>query len=561
MLRSVRFVVLALLAAGALSGGPGQAENEGREDLDRATEAKLEASTLSDLSKVIELCQSALKKGLDEENARFAKQLLASTHFQRGENVSKTIFAASPPDPRWPQFRRLALTDLEKAVELDPKQPEAFFLIAQLNLLPDGDAKRAAEALDQSIALKFDDPRLRAKALALRAGLRKDAKKKLADLDEAVRIAPNSPVALRTRGLEYAKQGKPEKALADFQKAVKLDPDHAPTYEAQAMVLATLKKYDEALVSLDQAQQLDPNSIAPLMRRAQVHSLQSNFAAALHDLDQAVTMKPDNVVVLILRAEVHHELGQLDKALADADKALELKPQLKPARRLRVMLLADAGKLGAAVDDLEELLEDDPDDVTLRLQLAMFHHAQKKTKKAVELFSAILADDPKNGHALRGRADSLLGIGKHAEAIADYEKALKLCSEESGIYNNLAWVLATSPDDKLRNGRRAVKLATKACELTKYKKAHILSTLAAAYAETGGMNDAVKWAEKAVELGGPDKKEALTKELESYRAGKPWRELLSDEKQEDKKAEKKKERRKGIDPPPGGAQRPTFRHE
>ena len=46
-------------------------------------------------------------------------------------------------------------------------------------------------------------------------------------------------------------------------------------------------------------------------------------------------------------------------------------------------------------------------------------------------------------------------------------------------------MLATSPDAKLRNGRRAIELATRACELTKYKAAYILSTLAAAYAETG----------------------------------------------------------------------------
>jgi tetratricopeptide (TPR) repeat protein len=92
-----------------------------------------------------------------------------------------------------------------------------------------------------------------------------------------------------------------------------------------------------------------------------------------------------------------------------------------------------------------------------------------------------------------------LNYGKQAEAIADYEAVLKIQPEHSGVLNNLAWTLATSPDDKLRDGERAVKLATTACEETEFKQAHILSTLAAAYAEIGDFESAVQWATKAVE--------------------------------------------------------------
>ena len=91
--------------------------------------------------------------------------------------------------------------------------------------------------------------------------------------------------------------------------------------------------------------------------------------------------------------------------------------------------------------------------------------------------------------------------------------------------NNLAWVLATSPDESLRNGRRAIELATKACEVTDYKQPHILSTLAAGYAETGDFATAVEWSKKALELGEESQKEELAKELESYQSSKPWREL------------------------------------
>ncbi len=88
-------------------------------------------------------------------------------------------------------------------------------------------------------------------------------------------------------------------------------------------------------------------------------------------------------------------------------------------------------------------------------------------------------------------------------------------------------VLSTSPKDSVRNGKRSLELALKACELTEYKAAHILSTLASAYAETGDFEKARQWSGKAVELGTAEDNEQLDqlkKELESYKENKPWRE-------------------------------------
>ena len=142
----------------------------------------------------------------------------------------------------------------------------------------------------------------------------------------------------------------------------------------------------------------------------------------------------------------------------------------------------------------------------------------------------------------------MLNTGRQAEAIAYFEKAIKIEPKDDGILNNLAWVLATSPDAKLRNGRRAIQLATDACKLTEYKLPHILSTLAAAYAETGDFANAVKWSTKAIELADKEKedskegdketKEALKKELENYKAKKPTRELMAEGKGD--KGEQKK---------------------
>ena len=67
-------------------------------------------------------------------------------------------------------------------------------------------------------------------------------------------------------------------------------------------------------------------------------------------------------------------------------------------------------------------------------------------------------------------------------------------------FSTISLVLATSPEDKLRDGKRAVELATKAAEVSDFQTPHVLSTLAAAYAETGDFDTAKKWSAKSIEL-------------------------------------------------------------
>ena len=67
------------------------------------------------------------------------------------------------------------------------------------------------------------------------------------------------------------------------------------------------------------------------------------------------------------------------------------------------------------------------------------------------------------------------------------------------------------PGEDLRDGKAAVKCATKACELTNWKNANCINTLAAAYAEIGRFEDAVATPQKAIDL-------ALEDDLADYQS-------------------------------------------
>ncbi|HZR20618.1 MAG TPA: fused MFS/spermidine synthase [Verrucomicrobiae bacterium] len=115
---------------------------------------------------------------------------------------------------------------------------------------------------------------------------------------------------------------------------------------------------------------------------------------------------------------------------------------------------------------------------------------------------------------------------KAALIIARWRKELASNPESPVILNNLACLLATAPDPQLRSGAEAVKLAEKACALTRYHNGSALTTLAAAYAEAGRFDEAVAASEKACALATENGETALIagnrQMLEYFRNKRPF---------------------------------------
>jgi predicted Zn-dependent protease len=127
-------------------------------------------------------------------------------------------------------------------------------------------------------------------------------------------------------------------------------------------------------------------------------------------------------------------------------------------------------------------------------------------------------------YSTRGQIQN--GLGLQQAAIEDLDRALASGSRDAEVYNALAWILATSPQDALRNAARAKELALTACELTRYQDPNIVDTLAAAHAEAGEFADAVRLQKQALESPLFDKRfgKEGRERLALYEAGRPYRE-------------------------------------
>jgi len=513
-------------ATDAASSPAETADAPGQEALNAAIDAKLAIEQLDDFGRVLTLCREAIDKGLDEESRKFAEDLYTGTLVDRAGMLTEAIFDSPRPDPQWPRIRIFAMRDLEEVIGRDPKLGGVHLMIARLQTLPGGDRERAATAAAEALGLLGDDRLKRARATLVLAELADDPAEKAALFDAAVELSPRDPDVRRARGMFHLAGDAFDEAAADLAVATEEQPRNAALQEALGLAMLMGENLDEAAAAFGRAIELEPEAVGPLLQRARVRALAGDADAALADIDQAIGNDPGNRSALLLRARIHQQSGDGDGARADVEAVLDADPDLPAALELRGLLAAERQDYEAAIRDFRRLAARNPDDTAVIGQLGMLYLAAKQPREAIARFTRALEIEADNFPCRRGRSDAAISMGDHPAALADLEKALTIKPQDTGVLNNLAWLLATSPDDELRDGKRAIELAARACEKTNWKEAHIISTLAAAYAETGDFDSARKFSRQAVEQGSADGdvKQQLEAELASYEAAKPWRE-------------------------------------
>ena len=529
-------LIVILCASVSLS----RADEQAQAKLDEAIELQLEAKTPADLKQVVALCEEAIKGGLDEANEKFAKELVASTLFDFSKQVAQVLISRpAVNNAEWQKLHKDAMRDLEKAIEFGAQSGEANLLLARLAAFPGGDENKAREAATRAVDALKEDKETLAEALVIRAGLRKDGEKRLADLNAALEANPASPQALQLRGLHYISEKKFEEAIQDLTQVLEKNANNLTALQTLTQALMQLGKFEEAEAQITKLIEGNPKSPLGYRMRAALHAQQKQFDKAVKDLSQALEIEPNDVGARLARAQIYQQQEDYKNARRDVDDALDLRPGLVAAVELRVQIAAAQGRYQAAIDDLNDLIQHAPNNDQYRLQLGLLYSEDKRPRKAIEEYTKVLQRQAENWRILQLRGNTLLNIGDHKKAVADFEAALERAPDDDGLLNNLAWVLATSPEENVRDGKRAVELGRRACEVTEFKEAHILSTFAAAFAEVGDFENAKKWSAKAVALEekeieaeeNAELREALTEqlqqlksELESYQQEKPWRE-------------------------------------
>jgi len=185
----------------------------------------------------------------------------------------------------------------------------------------------------------------------------------------------------------------------------------------------------------------------------------------------------------------------------------------------------DAGRYDAAIDDSNSSLRLGTSSGAYSY-LGRCRHAREEYELAIQELTFALQLDGSFTPDLILRGDCQYVLGRYAEARSDFERAVSRAPQDPWGYNALAWMLARCPDDNFRDGTRAISLATRACELTDWEDAYPLDTLAAAYAETGRYDEAIRWQQNAIRLAPIEERELFEEALELYERGEPYRDIV-----------------------------------
>jgi tetratricopeptide (TPR) repeat protein len=154
---------------------------------------------------------------------------------------------------------------------------------------------------------------------------------------------------------------------------------------------------------------------------------------------------------------------------------------------------------------------------------------EEEFEPSIRAFDKTLELAPKFSHAYVNRGIAYRGLGDFRNAIADLRRGIEL-DRSSGFMHRLylAETLATCPDAELRNGSEAIKIATKGCDSTGWKHGLMLAVLAAAYAESGEFDEAVRWQVEARRFAEEPFAEEMESRLDQYRRREPCRRFLID---------------------------------
>jgi tetratricopeptide (TPR) repeat protein len=260
-----------------------------------------------------------------------------------------------------------------------------------------------------------------------------------------------------------------------------------------------------------------------LNRRGQLKAESGRDNEAIRDFDDAVRADAQRWRAIHNRGVLLAQVGEFEKAFDDFNRTVEINPEFAKAYSNRAALFVVAGNLKPALQDYARAIELDPTLAVAHRGRGRACHLVGRLDQAINHYDEAVRLAPDDAYAAASRADVLTDLGRYAEAARQYERAIEIDPKSSHAYSGSAWLLATCPDDAVRNSKLAIERSRTVIELTGGEDAASFDTLAAALASAGNFPDAVKTVRQAVHLATADEREVFQDRLLMYQHAKPYR--------------------------------------
>jgi tetratricopeptide (TPR) repeat protein len=283
-----------------------------------------------------------------------------------------------------------------------------------------------------------------------------------------------------------------QNSLTLWEYALKVTKNNYIAENNYASALSEQGRFIESEKHLRNAVLIYPKYSDALLGLGNLLLNQKKFNEAIYYYDELVRQQKGSAEFYCNLAFALATQKKYDEAMKSLTTALELDPNFPDIHKKMGLLLLDTGKLNEAIGYFNQALITGSNKEDIYECLGTAYHRS----------------------------------GNYEQAIQSWTKALELKPENASILNNLAWFLATGVNVTAEDANKAIGFAERACELTEHKDSGTLDTLAAAYAAAGRFEDAVKTANKAVDIAKAAGQDSEAGEIQSklklYQAGQRY---------------------------------------
>lgn len=279
------------------------------------------------------------------------------------------------------------------------------------------------------------------------------------------------------------------RTLKDYPRSAQrlLTPRTAEDRQVRESYFQRLGPIDRGIERATDVIRREPGQAAAYRSRGAAYSRQGEFARALADFDAALRLAPTDLSSHYQRGLTLVRLGQPERAIDDFSAVIRAQPGLDAVWRDRAHAAILAGKMAAALTDLDEFLKREPNHAVALLERSWLQSQR----------------------------------GAWREAIADAREAVKEAPSEPSFQALLALLLATCPDNTLRDGGLAVEYANRAVTASGGQSRLCLEVLAAARATCGDFARAIEQQRKAGALATNADRAEMQARLRRYEAKQP----------------------------------------
>lgn len=334
-----------------------------------------------------------------------------------------------------------------------------------------------------------------------------------------------------------SERGDREAAVRHARAALDLEPDDPGARVAYENALVDAGDVDRVRAEAEAALAADPGNLAARVRIAELLDAEGRTDEAAEELRLAVERSPEDVELRYLYGQLLGKLDRLPEAMEQFAAIVDRDPRHVEAHRILASAAVRSGYPEAAAAHYGAILAVEPTDVDALYGAARTAAGLGRLEQAVETYRSLLEHDPAHAAGRHDLGLALLQSGP-AAAAEGAEHLRRAYVEDERLLtrgNDIAWNLATHRDAGRRDGQLALVIALELNAVAGGAEPALLETLAAAQAETGDFEAAVRSVESALEiLGGVGRQQAapadrerlielLNRRLEQYRQGVPAR--------------------------------------